>query len=333
MRVLVIGGSGNISREIVRALQERGDTVTVYNRGRHRDPQPQGATVLHGDRKERAAFEAAMRALTFDAVIDMISFTPEDAASALRAFSGRVGHFIHCSTVMTYGPPVPQPVCDEQSPLGARTPYGQAKIAADALLLREHAESGFPVTIIKPSYTFGPGIPLHRMIGDDGHWIDRMRKRKPILSAEGQLLFQFLPSRDAGDLFALTLGRTGMVGQIYNMVSPAVISWDDWHRAAARAVGQEVEIVNAPQALLAAIDRRYQGIDSNFGHLQVFSGEKLRRAVPEWQPATPLVDWMAANIAWMDQHDQITDSNADPLEDRIIAALRELPERLNSSLG
>lgn len=327
MRVLVIGGTGNISREIVRALLERGHEVTVFNRGRHRDPQPEGARVIQGDRREREAFESSMRSLELDAVIDMISYSPEDAASALRAFAGRVGHFVHCSTVMTYGPPVTQPVCDEESPLGARTPYGQGKNAADALLLQARAETGFPVTIIKPSYTFGPGIPLHRMIGDDGNWIDRMRKQKPVLSAEGQLLFQFLPSRDAGDLFALVLGREAMFGQIYNMVNPQAISWDDWHRAAGEALGVEVEIVNAPQWLLMQIDDRYKGIESNFGHQQVFSGRKLQQAVPEWQPNTSLVEWMAANIAWMDHHALVKDSDTDPLEDWIITELRRLPER------
>jgi nucleoside-diphosphate-sugar epimerase len=327
MRVVVIGGTGNISREIVRALLGRGHEVTVFNRGRHRDLQPEGARVIHGDRKEREAFEATMRDLAPEAAIDMISYSPDDAASAVRAFAGRVRHFVHCSTVMTYGPPVPQPICGEASPLGARTPYGKAKIAADELLLRAHAENGFPVTIIKPSYTFGPGIPLHRMIGDDGNWIDRMRRRKPILSAEGQLLFQFLPSRDAGDLFALALGREAMFGQVYNMVNPQAITWDDWHRAAAAALGVEVEIVNAPQWLLARLDDRYKGIESNFGHQQVFSGEKLRRAVPDWEPATPLVEWMAKNIAWMDRHGLVLDSDADPLEDHIIAELRTLPAR------
>jgi nucleoside-diphosphate-sugar epimerase len=330
MRVLVIGGTGNISREIVRGLLERGNEVTIYNRGQHRDPPPAGARVVHGDRRERETFESTVRALAPEAVIDMISYSPEDAASAVRACSGQVCHFIHCSTVMTYGPPVPQPVCGEEGPLGAQTPYGQAKIAADELLLRAHAETGFPVTIIKPSYTFGPGIPLHRMIGDDGNWIDRMRKRKPILSAEGQLLFQFLPSRDAGDLFALVTGREPMLGQIYNMVNPQAITWDDWHRAAAAAVGVEVEIVNAPQWLLGQIDDRYKGIAGNFGHQQVFSGEKLRRAVPEWKPVTPLVEWMAANIAWMDRHGLVSDSDADPLEDRIIAELRGLPQRVGA---
>jgi nucleoside-diphosphate-sugar epimerase len=169
------------------------------------------------------------------------------------------------------------------------------------------------------------------MIGDDGNWIDRMRKRKPILSAEGQLLFQFLPSRDAGDLFALTLGRSSMLGQIYNMVHPQAITWDDWHRAASQAVRSECEIVNVPQAVLERIDDRYKGIESNFGHQQVFSGQKLEQAVPEWHPSTPLVDWMAANIAWMDQHGLVKDSDADPLEDRIIADLRGMPDRVRGA--
>ena len=330
MRVLVIGGSGNISREIVRALLRHGHETIVFNRGRHRDPQPDGARIVHGDRREREAFEATTRGLEADAVIDMISYSPDDAASAVRAFSGRVRHFIHCSTVMTYGPPVPQPVCNEEGPLGARTPYGQAKNAADALLIREHAESGFPVTIIKPSYTFGPGIPLHRMIGDDGNWIDRMRKRKPILSAEGQLLFQFLPSRDAGELFARALGREAMLGQIYNMVNPVAITWDDWHRAAGAALGVQIEIVNAPQWLLAQVDDRYKGIEGNFGHQQVFNGEKLRQAVPDWEPATPLVDWVAENITWMDRHGLVSNSDEDRLEDRIIEELRTVPSHLKS---
>jgi len=92
----------------------------------------------------------------------------------------------------------------------------------------------------------------------------------------------------------------------------------------------EVEIVNAPQWLLAQTEDRYKGIEGNFGHQQVFSGQKLRQAVPEWQPSTPLVDWMAENIAWMDRHGLVSNSDDDRLEDRIITELRAVPARLTS---
>ena len=102
--------------------------------------------VIHGDRRDRDDFENKMRAEKFDAVIDMISYNADDAASALRAFRGRVDGFIHCSTVMTYGPPFPFSGVNipETAPLNGTSEYGRGKIAADQLLLDAHAEDGFP---------------------------------------------------------------------------------------------------------------------------------------------------------------------------------------------
>ncbi|MBI3912366.1 MAG: NAD-dependent epimerase/dehydratase family protein [Armatimonadetes bacterium] len=329
MRVLVIGGTGNISRGIVRALRENGDEVVIFHRGQHCDPAPPDVRVVLGDRRERSDFEEKCRSVHADAAIDMISFTEEDAASALRAFAGRIQHFIHCSTVMTYGPPVDCLFADENHPLHAQSSYGQNKIKADALLMRACADNGFPVTIIRPSYTFGPGMMLHRMIGDDGPWIDRIRKGKPILSAgDGTSLFQFLASQDAGRVFAGVLGKARCIGQIYNMAHPQPITWDDWHRIAMVAVGREVEIVHAPQEMLLCIDGRYAGLPHNFGHQQVFSAAKLQRDLPEWQPEVSWEEGVRWNIEWMERHRLITNSDEDDLEDRIIAHLKALPERV-----
>ena len=205
MKVLIIGGTGNISRGIVASLLQRNHEVVMFNRGQHPDAPPPDIQVIHGDRQDRDAFENRMRAEKFDAVIDMISYNADDAASALRAFRGRVDGFIHCSTVMTYGPPFPFSGVNipETAPLNGTSEYGRGKIAADQLLLDAHAEDGFPVTIFKPSYTHGPGMQVHRQVGGDGSWIDRLRKGKPILSAgDGLNYFQFLSSRDAGVGFA-----------------------------------------------------------------------------------------------------------------------------------
>ena len=79
MKVLVIGGTGNISRGIVAALQSRNHEVVLFNRGQHADPPPPDVRVIHGDRQDREAFEAKVSAENWDAVIDMISFNAEDA--------------------------------------------------------------------------------------------------------------------------------------------------------------------------------------------------------------------------------------------------------------
>ncbi|MFM1549134.1 MAG: NAD-dependent epimerase/dehydratase family protein [Lentisphaeria bacterium] len=334
MNVLVIGGTGNISLGIVAALLKQNHEVVMFNRGQNPDPPPPGIRVIHGDRYQREDFEQKMHAEKFDAVIDMISYSADDAASALRAFRGRVDHFIHCSTVMTYGPPFP---CnginiEESAPLNGTSDYGLGKIAADQLLLEAHAEDGFPVTVLKPSYTHGPGMKVYRQLGNDGEWIDRLRKGKPILSVgDGLNYFQFLASRDAGVGFAATLGRSQCFGEVYNIVHPQARTWDEWHRIVAEALGVKAEIVHVPQDTLIAVDpERFGDLRQNFAHTQIYSGAKLARDVPEFQPTTPLVESVAANIEWMDKHSLVPDSDADDLEDRIIAAVENLPTKVAS---
>ena len=328
MRVLVIGGTGNISSGVVATLLERNHEVAFFNRGQRPD-SPTDVQVIHGDRRAREDFEGRLRLEKFDAVIDMISFDAGDAASALRAFPGRVDHFVHCSTVMTYGPPFGGIKLDETAPLNGSSTYGLGKIAADELLLKAYQEDGFPVTIFKPSYTYGMGL-LGRQVGGDGGWIDRLRKGKPILSAgDGLNYFQFLSSRDAGVGSAEVLGRTKSLGEIYNLVHPTPRTWDEWYCKVAEALGVTAKIVHVSQETLIVISAEQFGeLCKNFGHTQVFSGAKLSRDVPEFRPRTPLFESLAESIAWMDMHDLVPDSDADDLEDRIIAAVRGLPDHL-----
>ena len=183
------------------------------------------------------------------------------------------------------------------------------------------------VQVVLKTFTHGPGMKVYRQLGNDGRWIDRLRKGKPILSAgDGLNYFQFLASRDAGVGFAAALGRSQCFGEVYNIVHPQARAWDEWHRSVAEALGVEAEVVHVPQDTLIAIaSERYGALHDNFGHTQIYSGAKLARDVPEFQPATPLVESVAANIAWMDKHSLVPDSDADDLEDRIIAAIRNLP--------
>ncbi len=71
MRVVVIGGTGNISTSIVRVLLERGHEVTCFNRGRS-GALPAGVRQLIGDRYDRESFEQTMQREQFDGAIDML---------------------------------------------------------------------------------------------------------------------------------------------------------------------------------------------------------------------------------------------------------------------
>ncbi len=58
MRICVVGGTGNISTGIVKALLAFGHDVTVFTRGQRESRLPAGVRAIVGDRKDKPSFEA-----------------------------------------------------------------------------------------------------------------------------------------------------------------------------------------------------------------------------------------------------------------------------------
>lgn len=322
MRIVVIGGTGNISASVVRLLLAQGHDVTCYNRS---GAAPEGARPMQGDRRDRPAYEAAMQAECFDAAIDMIGFTPEDAESNLRAFRG-VGHFVQTSTVCVYGIQYDWLPATEDHPLRPITQYGRDKAAMDARYLRAFYEEGFPVTVLRPSTTHGPKQGLTRQIAWDFSWIDRIRKGKPIIvCGDGSALHQFLHVDDAAPAFAGVLGRAACLGQVYHVVARGCTTWAEYHRAAMRVIGREVELVGVPFEDLRRLEvPNFDICEEIFAHHVYYSAEKLYRDVPAFNPQRSLEEAMRDILAAMDADGRVPNSDELTWEDRIIAAQRQV---------
>lgn len=324
MKVCLVGGTGNISTSIVRRLREEGHEVVCFNRGRTAR-LPEGVRGIEGDRAHEAEFEARMQREKFDAAIDMICYNAAQARSSVRAFRG-VRHFVQCSTVCTYGVTYDWLPVTEEHPLRPISDYGRNKVAADEVFLAAHRAEGFPVTIIKPSTTYGPKMGMLRQVAWEFGWIDRVRKGKPILvCGDGKALHQFLHVDDAAPAFAGVLGRPQCIGQIYHMTHRGFITWETYHRVAMKVLGREVEMVGVPLADLMAIDtERFDVCAKIFAHHCYYSAEKLFRDVPEFAPKVPLEEGMQRVIDAMDRSGRIPNSDELLWEDRVIEAQRKV---------
>jgi len=132
MKILIIGGTGLISEPMARFLLERDDDLTLYNRGQSQRPTPPAAKTIHGNRMDYRAFETQMAdAGYFDCVIDMVNYLPGDAESVVRAFRGRVGHFIFCSTVDVYRKPATRYPYTEDDVYGGLNAYSSNKVSCE----------------------------------------------------------------------------------------------------------------------------------------------------------------------------------------------------------
>lgn len=321
MKIAIVGGTGNISTSIVNLLLQGGHDVTCYNRGMS-GSLPEGIRHIRGDRNDRDAFERSMQEGRFDAAIDMMGFSAEDARSSIRAFRG-VGHFVQCSTVCTYGVDFDWMPVTEDHPLRPTTAYGRGKADADAVYLGACYAEGFPVTIIKPSTTYGPKQGLLRQIARDYSWLDRIRKGKPILTGDGSLAHQFLHVEDAAKAFVGVLLKPHCLGQTYNMVNRGFTRWAEYHRAAMNVIGRQVDMVCITADALEAVDRNlFAYYLEMFAYDLYFSPEKLYRDVPEFHPMVSLEQRMTGVLEAMDRTGMIPDSDAIHWEDRLIEAQR-----------
>jgi len=337
MKVLIIGGTGLISTGIVKALSTRGAAITVFNRGQTDDRLGAGVRHLAGDRNDFPAFEAAVAAAgPWDVVIDMICFRPDQAESDVRAFAGRCGHFIFCSTVCTYGNTQTVVPTLEDTPQVPHSAYGRDKVACEQLFLRAHVAKKMPVTIFRPSHTYGPGGNVINNLGWEATFVDRLRRGRPIIvSGDGHGLWQSAFSEDVGVGFAGAAGNPACFGEAYNIVGDEVVTWDDYTRRTATAIGAPPpRIVHLPTDLLLAIDRpRYSALEEIFRFHGVYSSAKLKRVVPAYRSATPYEEGVRRTVAWMDQHGKVAPAESDPQEDRLVAAWEQLSRDLVKTLA
>jgi nucleoside-diphosphate-sugar epimerase len=324
LKVCIVGGNGNIGYCVARHLLLLGHEVFCFNRGLT-GQVPEGAILIRGDRYDREAFEQTIRQEKFDAAIDMLCFNAQDAQSSVRAFRG-VGHFINCSSVATYGREFDTFPANETHPLRPWTDYNRdyalGKAEADESFLDAFRTESFPVTLIKPSITYGPQLGLLRQIGNDLTWIARIRQGKPLVVAgDGTALHQFMHSDDAGRAFALLLGRSKTIGETFNLVSDQPVSWSLYHKVAMQVLGRDVEMVGIPYRILENLmsNGAIQCSDI-FWQNHFFSGRKLKALLPEFEPSISLETGIRMVIEVLDRERRIPAVESSAWEDRLIKA-------------
>jgi nucleoside-diphosphate-sugar epimerase len=323
LSVLFIGGTGVISNEAVRLSVRRGHDVTVLNRGTTSlRGTPAGATSLVADVRDAAAVRAAVGGLRFDVVVDFLAFTPQHIERDIELFTGRTGQFVFISSASAYQKPPRRLPLTESTPL--RNPYWQYsrdKIACEDRLVAAYRETGFPVTIVRPSHTYDrTSVPLA------GGWTDiaRLRRGAPVvLHDHGASLWALTHARDFAVGLVGLLGNGQTVGDAIHITSDEILSWATITHLLADAAGVEPHVVHVTSDAIAAADADLgAGFLGDRSHSLVFDNSKIRSLVPEFAPATRFADGAREIIDWFDanpQH-QIVDGRLDALFDRLAAS-------------
>ena len=338
MKVLIIGGTGLISTAIARGLLERGNDVTLYHRSVTDAQVLGGLKAIGGDRTNYPVFEAQMaEAGSFDCVIDMVGYLPEDAQSIAHAFKGRIGQLIFCSTVDVYRKPANRyPIREDEERRAAPSfPYALNKVKCEAILFEAHQRGDFPVTVIRPAYTYSEGRgPIHSF-GGSTVYLDRMRKGKPIVvHGDGNSLWAACHRDDVGRAFVEAAGNPKTFGKAYHVTGEEWMTWNRYHQGVAEAMGTpSPTLVHIPTDLLAKVAPKRAWICAeNFQFNNIFDNSAAKTDLG-FRYTIPWVEGVRRMVAWLDEHGRIENSDDDPFDDRLIAAWERLGTAMAQELA
>lgn len=325
MKVLVIGGTGVISREVVRELLTMGHDVTVFNRGKNEALLGSSVRLIQGDRKDKYSFKRAFQNQLIDVVIDMISFNKEDASVTLEIFAD-VQQIIFCSSVAAYKRPlktIPTTESSEELFDNPQFSYSFNKAEMERYLL-EHSGSATPaITVLRPSLTYGIGGTNLGVLRQNRNIVDRIMKGKPlVMFGDGTNPWNFTFASDVAKAFAGSVGNPKTYGQCYHVTNNALRQWDDLYNEIGKILGKEPRIMHVPTDFLMSVN------PDLFGHIHfekmypgVFDISKIKRDVPIFNPTIDLAAGLRMMITWYDESSFPLDEERNQLEDDLIRSV------------
>jgi nucleoside-diphosphate-sugar epimerase len=285
IKILFIGGSGEVSPGCIEAGLELGQDISVFNRGTSGVPHPKGAKHIQGDLADEAKY-LALGKEKWDVVCQFRSFGMDQCERDIRAFAGNVGQFVFISTAMVYVRPPARLLITESAPRGnPYSPgYAQKKIAIEDRLMELHRAKKMPVTIVRPSHTIRSHFPGTFISGDDIAW--RLMHGKPVIvHGDGSSLWALTRSEDFGRAFAKLLGNPRAMGEAFHITTDAVHPWDEIYREMAAALSApEPKIVHVASDELVKYDANWaQSLLGDKTWSCVFDNSKVKKAVGGWE--------------------------------------------------
>ncbi len=290
MRVLYIGGTGQISFSCVHRSVELGHETYVFNRGNHNQGLPGETHFITGDIEDDAAYQA-LAAERFDVVCQFRVFDEEHARRDVEVFGGNCGQYVFISSASAYHKPVLDAVITEATPLvNPYWAYSRKKAACEAVLLG----SELPVTVVRPSHTYRTRFTLP-MGGD--LFAKRMEEGRPVMiHGDGTSLWTVTRAEDFAPYFCGLLGRSEALGEAYHITEH--MKAYPWRRivwAIGKALGVEPEMVCVPSDAIIAMDASQEGpLWGDKSWSVMFDNTKVRELVGVFEPAFDLESGQAA---------------------------------------
>ncbi len=303
MKVLFIGGSGNISSACSRLAVEKGIDLYHLNRGFVKD-RIRGVINVHADINNTSLVQRLLNDHTWDAVVNFIAYEPQDIDRDFQLFAGKTKQYIFISSASCYQTPLSNPVITESTPLHNPTwDYSHHKILCEDRLMELYRQEGFPITIVRPSHTYDTVIPI--AIGGFKEWTtaQRILDEKPIIiHGNGNSLWAVTHSIDFAKGFVPLLGMQKAIGHAFHITSDELLTWNTIYQSLADALERPLHPVYIPTDYIVKKDPSFYGsLATDKSECVIFDNSKIKSFVPEYQATIPFARGIKRTVDWFMQ--------------------------------
>ena len=310
MKVLFIGGTGNISSACSRLAVAKGIELYHLNRGNVDADIPGSVITFNADIENKEDVNNIIGDHNFDVVANFIAFTPDDIRRDIELFKSKTKQYIFISSASVYQKVGGYPVITESTPLyNPYWDYSRDKIKCEEILSEEFRNSGFPITIVRPSLTYDTVIPVAIGSWTDYTIIDRMKKgKKVIIHGDGTSLWSVTHSDDFAKGFVGLLGHQQAIGHSFHITTDELLTWNQIYEAVAAAAGAELNAVHIASDFICDVGDKI-GWEWMRGSLlgdksvsTIFDNSKIKRFVPEFNATITFKEGIKRTVEWFEKN-------------------------------
>lgn len=294
MRVLLIGGTGVLSTDVMNLSLKEGHSVYILNRGNHAKLIPQEVILLKANIKDSNEVNRVIQDFCFDIVVDFISYNIEDLKNTLSLFQKRCSQFILISSACAYRRDKLDGIIKEENPLGNQNwDYSTNKVACEEYLISKCMEVGLKYSIVRPYITYGnTRIPYGIMPAYGWHWtfIARLLNNKPILLWDkGEAICTLTHTSDFAKGVVGLFGNPKAYNEAFHIVSDERLSWKEFALLMGKLVNRQTTYIEIPSIYIAKKIPALKGMLLGDRSLDaVFDNSKIKNVVLEFICTTPL---------------------------------------------
>ncbi len=284
MKILIIGGDGNIGYPISKKLHVSNDvTILCKDEPKVND----GITYIVGDGYSKDFLKEVQEKNNFDIVINLIIFTPEQAQVNVEVFKNTIKQFVFISTATVFNHEKSVVITEELEKGNVHSWYAQAKLKCEEIFQEARKKYSFPITIVRPSQTYSKDkVPLS--VKGKGCWsvISRIKRDLPvIIHGDGTSTWISTHSDDFSTGFVKLIGNEKCYGEDFDITTDEIYNWNIIYKFLGEALNKEVKVIHIPTDILT-LSKKYDykmSIEGDKQYSVVFDNRKLKEVAPDFK--------------------------------------------------